>query len=448
MTNISMIGDVERLRRINEALMTRVERSMDQQGNAFSLFQTAISLEGQVRRRTDELTTTLRSLERSNAELVKAKEGAEQANLSKTRFLAAASHDVLQPLNAAHLSVSALADLQTTDEARALVRQVERSLETMEDLLRTLIDISKLDAGVMQPSPTDIEVNALMAPLVSDFQTLARAKGLRFRFRRCDAVIRTDKQMLRRILQNLLSNAVRYTPQGGVLIGARRRGPVLRIDVADTGIGIESGQTDMIFEEFHTIPAPGRSNEPPGLGLGLSIVRRMATALGHPLRFRSIPGRGSVFSIEVPVSGLAASPEPQEATATRPLNISALQGAEVLLVENDPTVLQAMATLLKSWGCRCRLASNATEAVDLVRDTGWRPAIVIADQHLDHGDLGTVTVERMRAVVSPALPAIIVTADPTPHVRELSAAIGVELMRKPVKPAQLRALMGYMLKTA
>ncbi len=232
------IDDVERLKKINAALVSRVERSMDQQGNAFSLFQTAISLENRVRTRTEELHATLRRLEQSNIDLSVAKESAEQANLSKTRFLAAASHDVLQPLNAAHLSVSALAEVQTTQEGCKLVRQVERSLQTMEDLLRTLLDISRLDAGVVQPEIVDVNLETLFSSLRSDFQPIAATKGLSLRFRPVALAVRSDRTLLRRILQNILSNALRYTRAGGVLVGTRQRGGTIRIDVADTGCGI------------------------------------------------------------------------------------------------------------------------------------------------------------------------------------------------------------------
>src|SRR5262245_48559498 len=231
---ISHITDLDRLRRINEALISRVERSMDQQGNAFTLFQTAINLEGRIKARTEELRSTLRRLEQSNSELVAAKENAERANLSKTRFLAAASHDVLQPLNAAHLSISALADLQINEEGKKLVRQVERSLETMDDLLRTLLDISKLDAGVVRPDVASIPVEPIFAALRSDFQPLAANKELRLKLMPTTLAVRSDRTLLSRILQNIVSNGLRYTQQGGVLVGARRRNGSVVIDVADT----------------------------------------------------------------------------------------------------------------------------------------------------------------------------------------------------------------------
>ena len=201
--NINEIDDIERLRRINQALMSRVEQSMDQQGNAFSLFQTAINLEGRIRARTEELRATLRRLEKTNQDLVQAKEAAEIANLSKTRFLAAASHDVLQPLNAARLSVSALSDIQTSGEGQTLARQVERSLETMEELLRTLLDISKLDAGVVRPEIRQVPLDTLFQSLQSDFAPLAERKGLRLRFRPTRLAVLSDQGMYRRILQNI-----------------------------------------------------------------------------------------------------------------------------------------------------------------------------------------------------------------------------------------------------
>src|SRR4051794_5246504 len=298
--SIHHVDDIGRLKRINEALISRVERSMEQQGNAFTLFQTAINLEGRIKARTEELRSTLRRLEQSNTELVAAKENAERANQSKTRFLAAASHDVLQPLNAAHLSMSALADLQTTDEGRKLVRQVERSLETMDDLLRTLLDISKLDAGVVRPDVGSVALEPVFAALRSDFQPLAAKKGLRLRVRPTALAVRSDRTLLSRILQNVVSNALRYTIEGGVLVGARRRGTMVLVDVADTGCGIPEDQHQAIYEEFHRGPIAAHGElSGGGLGLGLSIVRRMVDALGHRISFRSVVDRGTVFRLEL-----------------------------------------------------------------------------------------------------------------------------------------------------
>ncbi|NUS18354.1 MAG: hybrid sensor histidine kinase/response regulator [Mesorhizobium sp.] len=439
------INDLERLKKINAALVSRVERSMDQQGNAFSLFQTAISLENRVRNRTEELHATLRRLEQSNIDLSAAKENAELANLSKTRFLAAASHDVLQPLNAAHLSVSALAEVQTSDEGRKLVRQVERSLETMEDLLRTLLDISKLDAGVVQPETGDVSLETLFSSLRSDFLPEAEKKGLSLKFRPVNVVVRSDRTLLRRILQNILSNALRYTRSGGVLVGTRHRGDIIRIDVADTGCGIPEDQREAVFEEFHrgtsTLADTGLAG---GLGLGLDIVRRMAAALGHPVTFSSRVGRGTIFHIDVPVGMAPAEPAAAVADMDRPRGYG-LFGTKVLLVENDADVLSAMTSLLERWQCLVRAATSTDDALDLLGDTAWVPDIVIADQHLDGGDLGTATIAEVRDYLGRPVPALIVTADGSEPVAKAARAAGIELMRKPLKPAQLRALLAHLL---
>ena len=439
------IDDLEKLKKINAALVSRVERSMDQQGNAFSLFQTAISLENRVRTRTEELHATLRRLEQSNIDLVAAKETAELANLSKTRFLAAASHDVLQPLNAAHLSVSALAEVQTSEEGKKLVRQVERSLETMEDLLRTLLDISKLDAGVVEPEIVDVSLEALFSSLRSDFLPEAQKKGLSLKFRAVSVVVRSDRTLLRRILQNILSNALRYTRAGGVLVGTRHRGDIIRIDVADTGCGIPDDQREAVFEEFHR----GRATHldaglAGGLGLGLAIVRRMAAALGHPVTCSSKVGRGTIFQLAVPVGMAAAEPALAAADMERPRGYG-LFGTKVLLVENDVDVLGAMTSLLERWQCQVRAATSTDDALDLLGDTAWVPDIVIADQHLDGGDLGTATIAEVRDYLGRPVPALIVTADGSEAVAKAARAAGIELMRKPLKPAQLRALLAHLL---
>ncbi|OQM77608.1 ATP-binding response regulator [Manganibacter manganicus] len=440
------IDDIERLKKINAALISRVERSMEQQGNAFSLFQTAISLEQRVRTRTEELHSTLRRLEQSNLDLISAKESAEQANLSKTRFLAAASHDVLQPLNAAHLSVSALAEIQTSEEGRKLVRQVERSLETMGDLLHTLLDISKLDAGVTRPDICDVHLETLFSSLRSDFEPVAAMKNLKLKFRPVNAMVRSDRTLLRRILQNILSNALRYTRSGGVLVGTRNRGETMRIDVADTGCGIPDDQREAVFEEFHRGPRVADAElAGGGLGLGLAIVRRMADTLDHPVTFSSTVGRGTIFHIDVPVAAtvtahsMSALPDMQ-----RPRGYG-LFGTRVLLVENDPDVLQAMASLLERWRCTVRAASSTSEALDTLGDTAWTPDIVIADQHLDGGDLGSATIDEVRAYLGRPVPALIVTADPSETVIQAARAAGIDLMLKPLKPAQLRALLAHLL---
>lgn len=444
---IASIDDIERLKRISSALMARVESAMDQQGNAFSLFQTAINLEGRVRRRTDELTATLRRLEQTNAQLARAKEASEVANISKTRFLAAASHDVLQPLHAAQLSISALAELQDNEKGRELVRQVERSLDTMNELLRTLLDISRLDAGVVQPDFGPVGLVSVLEDIASDFAPIAAKKSLRLTLHPRNLHVVSDKTMLRRILQNLVSNALRYTVKGGVIVGVRVRDRDAVVEVADTGCGIPPDQYDLVFDEFHrgVVAEDTSDGAHVGLGLGLSIVKRMVDALGHRLEFTSREGRGTRFRLRMRLFEGAPTSAPQTAVRAAAALPQGLPGARVLLVENDPGVLDAMIALLASWGCDVRTAHATASAVEKLSCEDWNPDIVVADQHLDHGDLGTSAIEVLRRHLGRTLPAVLVTADPAEAIYSKACELGVEVMLKPVKPAQLRALLAHLL---
>jgi len=443
---ISQIDDPVRLKRINEALVNRVERAMDQQRNAFSLFQTAISLDGQVRLRTDELTATLRSLEKSNKELAHQTEIAERADQSKTRFLAAASHDILQPLNAAQLTISALHDLQDTDKGRAMVLQVERSLDTMNELLRTLLDISRLDAGVTTPTFASVPIAPVVESLLSDLRPIAEQKGLRLRTAITQGYVWSDRLMLRRALQNLISNAIRYTDKGGILIGTRRRGSRISIEVIDTGCGIPEDQRDLIFEEFHR-GAMGKNGQDGecALGLGLAIVKRLISNLGHDLIMSTNVGRGSCFRILA--ERTSAEPIPVASQNKRVPEHSpggTLSGKKILLIENDGAVLEAMCQLLDGWGCEYRLAAATEKALQSLSGNEWVPDLIIADQHLDQGDLGTTTLKALIEVLPHDVPMILATADTSEVVTELAEDLGAEHMPKPLKPAQLRALMSHL----
>ncbi len=441
---VANVTDLARLKRINEALIDRVERSMDQQGNAFTLFQTAINLEGRVRAKTDELKQTLRRLEQSNRDLSVAKEAAETANASKTRFIAAASHDVLQPLNAARLSVSGLSEILMDGEGSNLVQQVERSLDTMEELLRTLLDISRLDSGVMKPELTSFALQDIFESLESDFAPLAQNAGLKLRIRPASLHVTSDRMMLRRVLQNILSNALRYTGEGGVLIGARRRGRQVRIDVIDTGIGIAEDQKSLVFEEFHRGHNAATAHAG-GLGLGLSIVRRMTLALGHPLEFKSKVGTGTEFRITLPLAIGQFEPKSAGSTPIPDNPVYGLFSAKVLLVENDRSVQEAMAGLLGRWNCDTRLAASLGEAMTALSTGGWSPDIIIADQHLDRATLGSQTITEARKLLKRHVPAIIITADPDKEMASVAKEQRIEVMLKPVRPAELRALMAHLL---
>lgn len=449
--SLAEIDDIERLKRINDALVNRVELAIDQQRNAFSLFQTAISLEGQVRRRTDELTSTLHSLEEANSELARQKEISERANQSKTRFLAAASHDILQPLNAAQLTISSLYDLQQTDAARSMVQQVERSLDTMNELLRTLLDISRLDAGVTKPNFAPVYLPHLIESVLSDLRPIAERKGLKLRTSIASESVLTDRSMLRRALQNLISNAIRYTEKGGILIGTRRAGDALSLEVIDTGCGIQEDQLETIFEEFHRGShgkAAVADNEC-ALGLGLSIVRRLVTALDHNMAVTSRPGSGSTFRIEVPIVPDAPAPAPCQTTrpAQPMLRDGSLTNKRVLVIENDPAVIEAMTLLMSNWEIDCRIVPNKERAIEAVSGNEWLPELIIADHHLDDGDLGTETLAALRNHLPHDVPAILATADTSKAVQARVDELGHEYMSKPVKPAQLRALMSHLIQS-
>ncbi|MCJ2042166.1 hybrid sensor histidine kinase/response regulator [Methylobacterium sp. J-059] len=440
---------IAKLERINAALMAHVERSTDQRGGAYALFQTAITLEGRVRTRTEELTALMHRLERSNEALVAAKEEAETANRSKTRFLAAASHDLLQPLNAARLSISALADLPLGPEASLIGAQVERGLQTIEDLIKTLLDISKLDAGIVHPQVRPVPLPDLLAGLAASFAPFAARRGLRLVVRSPELAVSSDGILLRRILQNLLSNAIRYTASGGVALVARRRAGTVRVDVIDTGCGIAADEHALVFDEFYRGSANGAGTPPraaegdgPGLGLGLSIVRRLALALDHPLALASRPGRGTRVSLTLPPSAVPAASEP----AARPGPVATrLSGARVVVVENDAATADALERLLGNWDARVATFRDPAGVAAALRAGGLAPDILILDYHLDDGARGLDVAALLREGRTAPLPVIVTTADHAPEIAAEAAALGAELVHKPIKPAQLRALLTSML---
>ncbi len=437
------ITDVARLQRINKVLMDRVESDINHHGNSFSLFQTALNLEGQVKRRTAELSSTLTRLEKINQELAAAKEEAEEANQSKTRFLAAASHDLMQPLNAALLSLSLLEDQQRTDEGQRLVEQMHRSLTSIEELLRTLLEISKFDAGAVKTRISEVSLDQMIGSLEESFRPFADLKRLKFRVVSRALTVRTDKTMIRRILQNLISNALRYTISGGVLVGVRERAEGIVIDVYDTGCGIAAGDIESIFEEFHRGNNP--DNTEAGLGLGLSIVRRMVDALGYELTVSSRPGKGTRFRLALPQQASRRVSPPEKCMLELPEGKAPLAGQVVLLIENDPAVARAMTSLMRSWSLKVSTVTGLDETMRLVLDKKVVPDLIIADQHLDNDELGTSAVAAIRAFSKQRIPAIIVSADPCTELEVIVGQMKMEMLPKPVKPAQLRALMSHLL---
>jgi signal transduction histidine kinase len=387
------------------------------------------TLEMRVRERTTELT-------RLNAELERAKADAEDANISKTRFLAAASHDILQPLNAARLYVTSLTERQRSNEDARLIANVDASLEAVEEIIGALLDISRLDSGVMKPEFATIRIDELLRKLEVEFAPLARAKGLALDFVPCSLRIRSDRRLLLRLLQNLVSNAVKYTPKGRVLVGCRRWRGGLRIDVYDTGLGIPRSKKRVIFREFHRLDEGAKVAR--GLGLGLSIVERIARVLDHRVELNSELGHGSRFSLLVPLSSAAPSREPQRKLSN--VDRSQLLGMAVLCIDNEPKILDGMEVLLGGWGCRVLKAPDLAGAIAAVEAAQIPPNGLLVDYHLGQ-DNGIEAIAELRRRFGADLPSILITADRDPDLRTAARVHNIQVLYKPIKPASLRALL-------
>jgi Na+/proline symporter/signal transduction histidine kinase/CheY-like chemotaxis protein len=387
------------------------------------------TLEQRVRERTEELT-------RLNEALRSAKAEADEANISKTRFLAAASHDILQPLNAARLYATSLVDRDREAGDSTLAENIDASLDAVEEILTALLDISRLDTGAMKPQWSSFRIDELFRQLEREFDPIARNKGLKLTFVPCSLSIRSDRRLLRRLLQNLISNAVKYTPSGRVVVGTRRRGHHLSLQVWDTGLGIPPSKQRIVFREFQRLDQGMKAAR--GLGLGLSIVERIGRVLKHPVTLTSEVGRGSVFRVEAPVvaalPATAAAPEPPRTPAT------ALSGLRVLVIDNEPAILEGMRLLLSGWACEVWTASDLETANQAIRDHRPPPDVIVADYHLDEGD-GLDLIKALRWKTQVDTPAVLVTADRTPAVREAAASMHIHVLNKPLKPAALRALL-------
>ncbi len=389
------------------------------------------TLERRVKERT-------KALEHLNAELAQAKSEAEEANISKTRFLAAASHDILQPLNAARLYATSLVERAGSGEESRLARNVDASLEAVEEILGALLDISRLDAGAMKPDFAPFRLDEIFRQLELEFAPLAKERGLELVFVASSAAVRSDRRLLRRLLQNLISNAITYPPAGRVRIGVRRRRGKVRVLVLDTGPGIPQSKQKLIFKEFQRLDHAG-SRAQRGLGLGLSIVERLARVLDHPVSLASTVGRGSRFSVELP--GAPPIPAAQVAPAPAPPPAAALEGLTVLCIDNEPAILDGMETLLDGWGCRVVKAADVAGALAAVRDQKLTPDVVLIDYHLDETD-GIEAAKQLRWKLGRSLPAVLITADRSKKVRETARATEMEVLNKPLRPAALRALLG------
>ncbi|WDR02624.1 PAS-domain containing protein [Devosia algicola] len=393
-----------------------------------ALAQVNQSLEARVSERTAALT-------RVNAELEQARAKADAANHDKTRFLAAASHDLLQPLNAARLYTSTLIERAKSTGLGDLAHSIEASLTAVEDIMSALLDMSRIDSGALRPAPAPVRVRDLLKKIEVEFGPMARERGVQLVVVPTKATVIADRMLVGRILQNLASNAIKYTAPGGrVLVGARRRGSRVRLDVIDSGIGFNKDQHKLVFAEFARLERGARMAQ--GLGLGLSIVQRLVAALGLTLELDSVEGRGSRFSLILAAArGAQGSNEPDQPEREV---IFGLLDLRILCVDNERTILEAMQGLLSNWGCDVRIARSLKD-IDRGRlIEGWSPDLVLMDYHLDQTS-GLDAIEWLRHNVGGHLPAALVTADRSPAVRALAEERGIAVVTKPVKPAALRA---------
>ncbi len=388
------------------------------------------TLEKRVRERTEELT-------RLNTELARAKSTAEEANISKTRFLAAASHDVLQPLNAARLYVTSLVERKAGGEDARLVGNIDDSLEAIEEILGALLDISRLDSGAMTPSITSFRMSDLMRSLEVEFKPVAQEKKLELTFVTSTLAVSSDRVLLRRLLQNLISNAVKYTPKGRVLVGCRRIGGALQIGIYDTGVGIPILKRGEIFKEFHRLDQGARIAR--GLGLGLSIVERLAKVLNHGIVVDSNLGGGSRFSVTMPIANTIT-----HVSALAGANMSdrtPMSGTLIVCIENDRAILDGMKTLLTGWDAKVIAAPDLASASEAIAASNQRVTGMLVDYHLDRGN-GIAAIREIRQKFGSGIPAILITADRSPQVRYAAREEGIVVLNKPVKPAAMRALLG------
>ncbi len=388
-------------------------------------------LESRVAERTRKLSELNDALEQARAE-------AEAANLGKTRFIAAASHDILQPLNAARLFTSSLVEKLRSSPSGALARNVDASLEAVEDILSALLDISRLDAHALVPEPQLFRIDALLESLNTEFAPVASKRGLMLKTMPCSVAVETDRKLLRRILQNLISNAIKYTRTGRIIVGCRRRGSRLRIEVHDTGVGIASGQHEEVFEEFRRLG--NDEGGATGLGLGLSIVRRIAEILGSEVRLVSYPGRGSMFAIEVPASAIAIPRVTEKPKLRARPGLGSV--TDILVIDNEPTIVEGMRVLLESWGCHPLGAANAEQAIRITEQAQGKIDLILVDYHLGRTN-GISLVTDLRRRMRRNVPAILITADRSPEVADQALAHDIHLLRKPVRPAALRAAMAH-----
>jgi two-component system, sensor histidine kinase len=373
-------------------------------------------------------------------DLKEQKEIAERASAAKTTFLAAASHDLRQPVHALGLFIGALRRVVMPLEGRRLIEQIEESTVAMDGLFSALLDISQLDAGTVEVHRQSFPMGTLLERICRDHEAEAAAKGLSLVWARSTAVVDCDPVLLERILRNLVANAVRYTDHGRVLVGCRRRGATLSIQVLDTGPGIPSNERDRVFQEYYQLGNPERDRTK-GLGLGLAIVRRLVDLLGCGMTLRSRVGHGSCFEVAVPIAagGIPARKDALEATS------GALAHGFIVVIDDELAIRNAMSALLAGWGHEAIVVGSSDEAIQQLSNCEQRPDLIICDYRLRDGENGIRVIERLRSEYNEAIPAMLITGDTAPDRLAEAKASSLLLMHKPVSNGKLRAAIVHLI---
>lgn len=365
---------------------------------------------------------------------------AEQANRSKTQFLASASHDLRQPVHALALFASALKYEVGSAKGQEIMQHLAKSIESIDELLSSLLDISKLDAGVVKVNAADIRLQPIFNQIRSEFEAQAERLNLGFRVRNTALAVHSDPVLLTNVIRNLVSNALRYTRYGGVLLACRRRDNGVWIEVWDTGIGIPAEEQKRIFNEFYQLNNPERDRSK-GLGLGLAICQRLCALLNHDLTLSSRLNKGSMFRISAP----SARSLPHSVAENHPADELSLEQKTILVIDDEKEILNAMSAILRAWKCRPLTAASVAEAIRVASETATPPDLIVCDYRLRNKETGTEAIQAVQKVLEYPVPAIIMTGDTAPErIREAQAS-GHALLHKPVKPAQFYAMLQELL---
>lgn len=408
-----------------------------QQGSALLmvLFVGGIGALGVSTNRSFRTLVTLRmQAEQMAQDLLRQKEIAEQANLAKSTFLAAASHDLRQPIHALGLFVGALRGIPMSSEGQRLVEQIEASAEAMDGLFSALLDISRLDAGIVEVHRRPFAVAPFITRLCRDHEREAQAKGLSLSWRPRNAIVESDPVLVERVLRNLISNAIRHTQTGRVAVLCRQRDAELAIQVWDTGPGIPPDEQERVFQEYYQLANPERDRAK-GLGLGLAIVRRLTHLLDCPLAICSQPGRGSCFTVTLPLADASAGEEP----SVKHEEMGALATGLVVVIDDEVAIREAMATLLGGWGYEVITAGSGDDALKRLVTCTISPDLIISDYRLRNSETGTEVIERLRSEYNDTIPAMLITGDTAPDRLADAQASGLLLLHKPVSNGRLRA---------